>query len=244
MTANLSTSYPYLDMRKYSAGDIADMGDKESCINMQGVARYYVLAIGLKQLPLELRFGMCLPFECTPDIMESAMSKITLTVNEVLGKLLEHPPVPLPTDVVPVMKMYMVSPEEWSEESKDSRAAISKVFGIFAAGLIGLVIGSTIYENIIKSQQKQDLPNIHDENGKVQHMTTALSGKRTLATAKSNPNNDASSESPIYGNINLSEGLSNSIFSNEEIPKKFVNRMGLSFMNKHLRVIFNKKTEQ
>ena len=218
MTENLSTEYPYLDMRKYSAGDIADMGDKESCTNMQGVARYYVFVVGLKQLPLELRFGMCLPNEWTPDIMNNAMSKITKTVNDMLGPLLEHPPVPLPTDVVPVMKLYMVSPDQWSEDSKESRAAYSVVFGIFAAGLVGLVVWSTIFENIIKSQSRQELPKPQDKNGKESKDGTGLSEKRTIATtAKMNSNNEASNDNPLYGNINYSEGLTNSIFSNEEV---------------------------
>jgi hypothetical protein len=148
LTYYYSTENPYREMRMNSGADIADMGDRDACVAMENVARYYVLSIGLKQLPLELRFGMCLPYECTPEIMSAAMQKMTDTMNNLLGPMLENPPVPLPTDVVPVFHFKLNSPEQWKEDKTDERAVSSKIFAAFVAVLAFLVVsGKPIFNN-------------------------------------------------------------------------------------------------
>mmetsp|Transcript_40924 Transcript_40924/g.46998 ORF Transcript_40924/g.46998 Transcript_40924/m.46998 type:complete len:700 (-) Transcript_40924:62-2161(-) len=231
MTKRLSHDYPYLQMRTYSSGDLADLGDKESCDKLQSIARYYIFVIGLKQLPLELRFGMCMPYECTPDLMNNAMSKMTDMVNELVNKTLaSQPDLPLPTKVVPVLKFQMVSPDTWNEETKDDRAATSRIFGIFIATLLCFVVAGTVYENILQVPKKSLFkPNIDDAKLKP---FVRVSEQVTLDSNREVKFSDNSGANFEMGNINLSDNeftmtTKASVLSMRDISKGFLNENNL-----------------
>jgi hypothetical protein len=99
------------------------------------------MSFGVKQLPLALKLGMCLPKECTPEIMENAMAILTNTTNKILGPLLKDPPVsiPLPTDIVPEFIFRAVSSDYWLDEKRDQQQTKAFVVMGIVCGLVFLV---------------------------------------------------------------------------------------------------------
>ena len=122
MTESLLKS-PYSKMLSASAKDVNDLGNSKSCRDLEGQARYYILSVGVKQLPLALRFGLCLPYECTSDIMNEALAKIVNTTNEVVESLMTSAAgkIQLPTDVIPIIKLEAISSEKWDNDQKESK---------------------------------------------------------------------------------------------------------------------------
>ena len=133
-------SYPYNRMLMYSAKDVNDLGDSRHCKEISN-ARFYILSVGVKQLPLALRFGLWLPIECTPEIIDGVFQKLTNVTNEIVEQLMKNAAgnIHLPTDVIPVLKIEAISTEKWDGEQKESKLTGSYIM-IIITGMLWIFV--------------------------------------------------------------------------------------------------------
>jgi hypothetical protein len=86
MTSNIFDS-PYYEMFLYGGKDVNDLGDFYQCEAMEE-ATYSVFSFNVTSIPIVVRFGVCLPSECTFNTLNRggrALSNLVSAKIQTLG---------------------------------------------------------------------------------------------------------------------------------------------------------------
>jgi len=146
MTYDLFSS-PYDQMLVNSGKDINDLGFPDRCRQMYNSPMFYIMTVGVQQLPLSLKLGMCLPRECTTEVMDVAMQELTTTSNLILGPIIKDIPVKLPTSIVPVFEFHAINSEKWVDEQRTQNSTYAYIaMGVLAILIIFTIVGSIYFE--------------------------------------------------------------------------------------------------
>lgn len=148
MTQDLYSS-PYDQMFAFSAKDVNDLGFPDRCRGIHTNPEFYIFSLSVAQLPIALRFGACLPRECSPEVMDKVFLKLSDTVNEVLRPILEDPPVKLPTDVIPVFKFEAVSSDQWHRDQRTRKSTPAYAFVGISVFFVLLVLLGNLFGTIL-----------------------------------------------------------------------------------------------
>lgn len=154
----------YKLMLAHSFTDVGDMGNYEDCKALPHAA-YNILQLNVTNLPIEARLGVCLPKECTQDMMKKAGKTITNTISglaETIGNALQ---IEIIQKFNVGVQVVFVQPESWNEDQADSKTVSASIMGAIVILLIGTV-GIVSVGNEFKSSSsiKDDLPSYGDKD--------------------------------------------------------------------------------
>lgn len=108
-------------MQLYSFKDLGDPGSYDGCKELSDVATYNYLNMNITKLPVDIRLGVCLPKECTQEMMDKAQDPISGTISTwayFIGKVLK---------IGFVVKYHVgfvisfIQPEHWFEKQSDEK---------------------------------------------------------------------------------------------------------------------------
>ncbi|CAI2384052.1 unnamed protein product [Moneuplotes crassus] len=133
---------PYKKMQLYSFSDIADVGDYSGCQELTSHAEWNYINVNLTKLPVDVRFGLCFPKECTQVMMNQAadsLSAITFKLVQTIGWI---------TDIEFIRKQRLgaevsfIQPKAWRETQIKNKSigaiAVLALMSLYAGLVISL----------------------------------------------------------------------------------------------------------
>ena len=80
--------YPYYLINKYSFKDVDDLGSYYSCNDqLKDIAQYYSMNVNITNVPFNFRIGLCLPVQCSQDMMDEVAYRINMALIDMFNFL-------------------------------------------------------------------------------------------------------------------------------------------------------------
>ena len=158
-------------MMLYSFNDIGDLGDHDGWDSLTDLAAYNILQLNVTNLPFDIRLGMCLPKECTQEILTKASHEITKTLFTAVDALSNFLHIDLLQKYSVGVEVQITQPQAWYQTQKDQKSVAASIIGWFIIALVFLWITSTII-NQFKSDNNKNAFFWKNEGGKMNEIYT------------------------------------------------------------------------
>ena len=163
-TKDLYKSY-YSKMLMYSFTDVGDMGNYEGCKGLSDIAAYNVLQLNVTNLPVDIRFGLCLPKECNQDMMTNAGNVISSTLSGVVSKLATTLNIDLMVKYNFGVQFTFTQPDAWNETQSNDNSTAAYIVGGFLVVFVGISVVSSSLGALRRTPSiKDNLPSYGKKN--------------------------------------------------------------------------------
>ena len=159
------TTKAYSKMLMYSFTDVGDMGNYEGCKGLSDIAAYNVLQLNVTNLPVDIRFGLCLPKECNQDMMTNAGNVISSTLSGVVSKLATTLNIDLMVKYNFGVQFTFTQPDAWNETQSNDNSTAAYIVGGFLVVFVGISVVSSSLGALRRTPSiKDNLPSYGKKN--------------------------------------------------------------------------------